>query len=89
MVKHAGASEINLEINQKNGILNFKISDNGKGIDETENNDGIGLRRINKGLEVFGGNLQINNLKNNGTEITIAIEVKEYSLANQSSADFK
>ncbi len=77
VAKHASASEINLVIGQKNGILNLCIRDNGKGINKMENNNGIGLRRIRKGLEVFEGTMQVNNLKTNGVEVKIEIPVSD------------
>jgi len=77
VVKHAGASEINISIDVNNKKLDLRVSDNGKGFDNSEKEDGIGLRRIKKGLEVFNGELYINNTKTNGAEIIIEISVMD------------
>jgi signal transduction histidine kinase len=75
VVKHTGATEIKLDISQKSGELKIALSDNGKGFRKSEKQDGIGLRRIKKGLEVFGGTMQIENKKLEGTIVNIEILV--------------
>ncbi|NOX48470.1 MAG: hypothetical protein GXO89_15980, partial [Chlorobi bacterium] len=75
VVKHAGATEINLTINIKNEKLNLLVRDNGKGFGDKEKEDGVGLRRIKKGLEIFKGKMEIENIKTGGTGIKIEIPV--------------
>lgn len=71
VVKHARASEINVTIKVKNDTLELTVSDNGTGFIETKKEDGIGLRRIKKGLEVFNGGMEVENIKTGGTEVKI------------------
>jgi len=80
VVKHTEATEINLKIYLKNKMLNLTVGDNGKGFNENKKTDGIGLRRINKGLEVFGGNMEIISLQTGGVEVKIEIPVMSYEL---------
>ena len=75
IIKHADASEatINLSLYDKN--LNVIIEDNGKGFNPnnvTESN-GMGLNSIQKRVEHFGGDFEIDSTLGKGTSIIINI----------------
>jgi signal transduction histidine kinase len=73
VVKHAGATKICLKIYDDNANLKVNIKDNGKGFGNKKKEDGVGLRRIKKGLEVFGGNMKIETSESKGTNIKVEI----------------
>jgi len=81
----AGASEVylSLKINEKEGMLQMRVEDNGKGMDEqtlkkvcdpfyttrTTRKVGMGLALLRQQTEAAGGELQISSEPGNGTRL--------------------
>jgi PAS domain S-box-containing protein len=75
ILKHADASEMTVMIDQTESLLNFKISDNGKGIpqDRLKQADGNGLFNIKERVQLLKGEFEISSESGKGTEIIIVI----------------
>jgi len=73
-LKHAEATEINVQISCRNGSMQITVEDNGKGFDkERVKEKGIGLKNVQSRVDYLYGSMDI--LSNNeGTSTTIEID---------------
>jgi two-component system NarL family sensor kinase len=80
--KHAGASQIQIELSLKNRWLTLSISDNGCGFDTQFNNKqedyGIGLRNLAERVEYHQGEFKVQSSPQ-GTNITVRIPKTSYA----------
>lgn len=75
-IKHAGATKIDVSIEQTNKYLKIEISDNGKGFDSLNmHSKGYGIRNIKKRCEDIGAKISISSQTDNGAAITITMEL--------------
>lgn len=75
-IKHSGADAINIYLTQhQSQELNIMIEDNGKGFDRSkmQNDDGMGLKNIEKKTEQLGGTFTLDTNPGKGTTIIIDI----------------
>ena len=73
-MKHAGASQINIDIKSTEKVLHVYYSDNGKGFDPSLlRTEGMGLSNIRNRVETFGGKLAIESSPNMGIKVNIEI----------------
>ena len=76
ILKHAKASKIEVSLNRENDKkLKLSIKDDGIGFDKEEinNSNGIGWKNIYSRLAIINGFMDINSIKNNGTDIVIKV----------------
>lgn len=73
IMKHAGASEINIALHYNALLLTIEIQDNGKGFCQEKQHPGTGLQNIKKRVAILKGNLHIKSSRGNGTHIKIKI----------------
>ena len=59
ILKHAGASEVKIELRKEKNDLILVITDNGKGFDTSAKGKGIGLKNIKNRAELYDGTVQI------------------------------
>jgi signal transduction histidine kinase len=72
-VKHGGASEVLITLEQRAGRPWLRISDNGRGMPKVvERGSGVGLRVMNHRASVIGAELTIASRRNAGVTITCA-----------------
>jgi len=74
IIKHAGASQVNISFNYSAEILQTIIKDNGKGFDiedETRKNSGLGLSNIKTRASLTSGSINIESILGQGTTISI------------------
>jgi len=72
-IKHAEATEINIEFQQQEEKLTILIKDNGKGFEISSSDaDGYGLKNMQERMAEIKGTIQINSTLNEGTEIQIS-----------------
>ncbi len=82
IVKHAGASRIEVRIVRSNTQISIIVDDDGIGLDLSKlgsperNKGGFGLFNIKERLEYLGGNLNIQSKPNKGTRVTMSIPLK-------------
>ena len=76
VIKHADATEVDIYLNENDGLLNIMVEDNGKGFDTTQitkNKKGMGLSSIDRRIEDLDGKMIIESQPNSGTSIIIDI----------------
>ena len=61
IIKHAHATEVNININFENDKCHFTIEDNGRGFNEATINYGIGLKSIESRIKELNGALEIHS----------------------------
>lgn len=74
--RHSGASEVNVDIIEKDNNLIMRVQDNGKGITEEEvtNNLSLGLLGMKERAQIWGGEVEIARGESNGTTVIIKIK---------------
>lgn len=75
ILKHAGATQAEVQLTKHEEHLNIVINDNGKGFQKNKK-QGIGLRNIEERLHKTEGTLDIDSTSASGTSIMIDIPVK-------------
>ena len=76
IVKHAGATKVEVGLGVKNDRLTLTIHDNGQGFDADGQFPGhLGLKSMRERVERIGGVFQIHSAPNQGTSITMTIPV--------------
>lgn len=74
-LKHAQASQINVQLIQETNRISFTVQDNGIGFDQDSASEGMGLHNIRQRVSAFDGKLSIYS-SDQGTEINVDIELK-------------
>jgi two-component system NarL family sensor kinase len=75
VVKHAQATQVVVNLTSYQDNLNIMVEDNGKGFDSMHlpNNEGMGLRSIEKRIESIEGTFEVDSSPKRGTTINIDI----------------
>lgn len=72
IVKHAGASQVEIHLTQEEGAVELSIRDDGKGFDPEQTASGhYGLGMMRERAEAVGATLSLKSQPGHGTEITI------------------
>ena len=76
IVRHAGATKVYVTLSQFNESITLQIRDNGCGItpEEVSSLRSLGLLGMRERAMVWGGNVQIRGIPNEGTTVTINIK---------------
>lgn len=70
VIKHGRASEIQIRMQEANGVLNIQVSDNGCGFDPATTVHGNGLDNMERRLRSLQGNCLIESKPGAGTKVT-------------------
>jgi signal transduction histidine kinase len=76
IIKHADATEITVDLDYAEEMLNLRIADNGVGFAADEapiGGHGMGLQNIRKRAGIIGGEANINSDQGKGTQIIISV----------------
>ncbi|OCX52489.1 hypothetical protein BEL04_13585 [Mucilaginibacter sp. PPCGB 2223] len=76
IIKHAGATQINIKLMYTGGQLTLHINDNGSGFNlngQMPAQSGMGLYNMRKRAEIVGGRVNIESAQGEGASITIYI----------------
>lgn len=75
IIRHAQATQVQVDLNRDNGWLYMKIADNGVGMlgSERKKNNTFGLAGIKERISMLGGDLQIDSGDGKGTVLAISI----------------
>ncbi len=78
VARHAKASAVEISLGEQEGALVLKISDNGKGIKESEINapSSLGLMGMRERIRPFGGRLEISGDPARGTTLTVWVPLE-------------
>ncbi len=74
-LKHAKASEVDIQLNLIDENVSLLFEDNGIGFNTKEVSEGIGFKNIKHRVSELSGTLHIDSFKNKGTVIAIEIPV--------------
>jgi two-component system NarL family sensor kinase len=76
VVKHAGATEVLVQVYGRENLITLTIDDNGKGMkDLSKVENGMGIRSIRSRLKVMNGDMDLRSTPAEGTEVHIEIPV--------------
>jgi signal transduction histidine kinase len=79
IIKHASASEIDIQIDSRPDLTSVRIADNGVGFDPSlpkEGRPGIGLQNIANRAKTINATVDLKSSPGNGTVITLLIRPK-------------
>jgi len=76
IIKHAAATEIDLEAEKKNNQIVIKIKDNGKGFDKAIASRGRGILNMESRSEMIDATINFDSHPGKGTLVTISINIK-------------
>jgi PAS domain S-box-containing protein len=81
VARHAQATRVTVSLKEKNGTLELRVKDNGKGIakEKISNPRSFGLLGIRERVHLWGGNVMIRGVKGKGTEVEVRIPIEEVS----------
>jgi signal transduction histidine kinase len=79
ILKHSKAEKAIIKLDEVNGKLSLKITDDGVGFDKTKitNKDGLGLNQINARIQMMQGTFNIDSTKKHGTVIKVVLPILE------------
>ena len=73
VLKHAQATEVWISLSQTEYQIVLTVSDDGVGIPEEIQSDGIGMRNLQNRVEVLAGKLQLESTPETGTKISVEV----------------
>ena len=74
VIRHAGASEIDVMLIAKNDRINLSVEDNGKGFDPHQASEGIGLTNMRTRLKAVNGSLEYEQVDGKGTRAVVNVK---------------
>jgi signal transduction histidine kinase len=79
ILKHSEAEKAMIKLDEVDGNLCLRISDDGVGFDKTKiiNKDGLGLNQIDARIQMMEGEFHIDSIKKNGTVIKVVLPILE------------
>ena len=84
VIKHADASEVDVQLTRTETDLILKVEDDGKGFNIDSVRKGLGLDSIQSRVNVLSGDLNIDSSDNRGTSVVIHIPINSSVLASTS-----
>jgi signal transduction histidine kinase len=84
VVRHAKATEIKVDLRQKNSKLVLQVKDNGIGIKEEQiiDSKSLGLIGIRERVYYLGGKVEISGIQGKGTTVTITMPLNDLGRVN-------
>jgi len=73
VTRHAGATVVELAVLQKNGDVELRVSDDGRGFDPAVRGGGLGLVGMAERARLVGGELDVRSAPGGGTTITLRV----------------
>jgi PAS domain S-box-containing protein len=77
IVKHSGASEVDIEFRVAPNSLHLSVKDNGRGFDPLAESDGHGLVSMHERIRDMGGTLEMTSSAGSGTTIQMQVPMTE------------
>ena len=84
ILKHSKAEQATINLNEVQGKLSLKITDNGIGFDKTKTTvkEGLGLNQIDARIQIMKGEFTIDSSVNIGTTIKVILPILEKKKIN-------
>ncbi len=78
IMRHAQATLVEISLEEKNGAIVLKVTDNGKGIRKEELSDphSFGLIGMRERVQFLGGRVEVAGVKNKGTIVTVSLPIE-------------
>jgi signal transduction histidine kinase len=79
VIRHAGATQVAVELKAASGQIILEVKDNGRGISRAEvtNTQSMGLLGMRERAGLLGGKFQISSLPHGkGTKVTVSVPLK-------------
>jgi signal transduction histidine kinase len=86
IIRHAGATQVNVLLKEKDDRVILEVKDNGRGITppEISNTRSMGLLGMKERAGLLGGDFKIGPVRHgNGTQVTVSIPLRNADLRNQ------
>ncbi|MBY0435952.1 MAG: hypothetical protein K2U26_17815 [Cyclobacteriaceae bacterium] len=80
IVKHAEATQVDIQSFGHENEINITVEDNGKGFDPEKQIRGLGLNQMKIRAESLGGRIEINSHPHRGTLILLQVPTETYTL---------
>ncbi|HVD39350.1 MAG TPA: sensor histidine kinase, partial [Solirubrobacterales bacterium] len=77
VVKHAGASRVEVGVRQEDCKVEIAVRDDGEGFDPTAASGGRGLIGMRERIELLGGRIAVTSAPGDGTEIAATVPLGE------------
>lgn len=77
IIKHSGANQVTLTLNNRGGFITMIVEDNGHGFKTDINSDGIGLTNISSRINLVHGELKYESNAESGTVTIVRIPLIE------------
>lgn len=87
IIKHAGASQAIIQINQQEKVISIMIEDNGTGFRPDGNHSGIGMQNLKSRVQALQGFLSIESAEGAGTTVYMEFEMGKLGKAVTAHAD--
>jgi signal transduction histidine kinase len=75
VVKHAGATRVDVTIVEADGRIDLQIADDGVGLGDRRESTGFGLIGMQERIELIGGSIEVDSPAGGGTEIRASVPV--------------
>lgn len=89
VIKHAGATEVDIYLGQEQDTTWLSVRDNGRGFDPTQKRTGIGINNIISRARVFDGVATIESAPGSGTRLLVQIPLPDGSMQKKDSPEVK
>jgi PAS domain S-box-containing protein len=73
IMKHAHATEVKIRLQLRKAEISLSVSDNGHGIADSGQTEGLGLQGIKERLNLLGGKLEVHSKKGRGAKLVARI----------------
>lgn len=83
IVRHSRATEAWIALAVLDGYLSLEVSDNGRGIERFDSNDGNGLRNMELRAERLGGDLEVRTAAGKGTTVRLRAPLRMRAAGRQ------
>ncbi len=89
VVKYADCSLVTIDLSDAEGVLTLEVTDNGKGISQTEllNPKGFGIRGLHERAKTVGGWLDVSTQSQVGTSIILSVPLLPMRSDNTEEVD--
>lgn len=76
VVKHAGAHTATLRLEQRNGVLDLRVSDDGAGFDPgSRSGAGTGTTSVRERVKALGGSVEVHSAPGAGTTVHVEVPI--------------
>ena len=76
VVKHAGATAVEVEVRECDGVVQITVRDDGRGFDPEDETEGFGLRGMQERVSPLGGRLGVESAPGAGTTVQAVLPAR-------------